>query len=153
MTVSATNTLRQIAEQTGNDPRGAMLRIIGDYSNFEVAPQKLLVMTYVRRSIRKITRDDGTTVDFQIGGDKTRAEDRFQGKVGLVLKIGPLAFVDDDVHKFGGFHAEVGDWVVFRPSDGLEFFHVADNGRDGVPCRLLSDTHVFGFTDDPEKVF
>lgn len=144
MTISASGKLREIAEQTGNDPRGAMLRIIGDFSDYDVGPQKLLVMTYIRPEKTR-------------GGiyrtDQSLAEDRFQGKVGLVLKVGPLAFEDDGIHRFGGFTVKEGDWVQFRPSDGTEFFHVTENGRDGVPCRLLSDTHILGKPQDPEKVF
>jgi len=144
MTVSSTSSLRQIAEESGSDPRGAILRIVGDVSGEKVAAQQLMVAVYIRPEKTK-------------GGiyrtDRSLQEDRFQGKVGLVLKVGSLAFVDDGVSKFGDFKIEPGEWVIFRPSDGLETFHVADNGRDGVPIRWLADTSIIGTTPDPERWF
>lgn len=144
MSVSASNTLRKIAEESGSDPRGALLRAMGDFSHLRVAAQQVLVVQYIRPEITK-------------GGiirvDKALAEDRFQGKVGLVLMVGALAFVDDAVSKFGGFKVMPGEWAIYRPSDGLENFHVAPNGRDGTPIRWLADTSILGATEDPERVY
>ena len=144
MTVSSVATLRQIAEESGSDPRGALLRVLGDFSHIEVAPRHVLVAGYVRPE-----RTRGGIIRV----DQTLAEDRFQGKTALVLKLGPLAFEDDSINKFGGFRAEPGEWIIFRTSDGWENFHVADNGRDGTPIRWLVDTSVVGKTSDPERIY
>jgi hypothetical protein len=45
------------------------------------------------------------------------------------------------------------DWVMYRPSDAIEFFFVDANGIDGTSVRLLDDTLVLAKIDDPEKVF
>jgi hypothetical protein len=142
--VTSTVTLRQIAEESGSDPRGAVLRAVGDISHLQVAAQQVVVAGFIRpeRTRGGIYRPD-----------KSLAEDRFQGKVGLVLKVGALAFVDDGVSKFGGFKVEPGEWAVFRTSDGWENFHVADNGRDGTPIRWLVDTSIVGKTTDPERIY
>jgi co-chaperonin GroES (HSP10) len=144
VSVSASATLRQIAEESGSDPRGAILRIIGDYTHLRVAAQQVLVAGYIRPE---------KTKGGIIRTDRAFGEDRFQGKVGLVLTVGSLAFVDDSVNKFGGFSLKPGDWAIFRPSDGLEMFHVADNGRDGVPIRWFADTSIVGSTLDPERIY
>lgn len=144
MTVSSVATLRQIAEESGSDPRGALLRAVGDFSGISVAAKHVLVAQYIRPE---------KTKGGIIRTDRSLGEDRFQGKVGLVLAVGPLAFEDDAVNKFGGFKVGPGDWAVFRPSDGLEMYHVADNGRDGTPIRWFVDTSIVGATDDPERIY
>lgn len=83
--------------------------------------------------------------------DRTKDEDRWQGKVGLVLKIGPTAFHDDAVNKFGGDSVKPGDWVLTRATDGYE---IQLGGRsDGIVCKLVSDTHIRAVVDDPDMVF
>jgi co-chaperonin GroES (HSP10) len=142
--VTSTVSLRQIAEESGSDPRGAVLRVVGDFSGLDIAAQRVLVAIYVRPEKTK-------------GGiyrpDENLAEDRFQAKVGLVLKVGSLAFVDDTVNKFGGFRVDPGEWAIFNPSDGLEMFKIADNGRDGTPIRWFADTSIVGKTDDPGRIY
>ena len=83
--------------------------------------------------------------------DQTKAEDRWQGKVGLVLAMGPTCFVDDEINKFGGSRAEVGDWVVTRSVDGHEI--KLGNRSEGVICKIIRDTHVEMVVKDPDQVF
>ncbi len=83
--------------------------------------------------------------------DRSLAEDRFQGKVGLVIKKGPLAFVDDGVVKFGGFNVEIGEWVIYQPANGIEIF--IGDASGGTPCRWVEDTNILGVTDDPSIVW
>lgn len=144
MTVTSAKKLHDIAIASGSDPKGAILNAVGDISGFEPFHNLVLVGTYVRPE---------TTRGGIIRPDRNLAEDRFQGKVGLVLKVGPIAFNDDQVNKFGGVTVQEGDWVVYRASDGAEMFFVDDNGRDGTPCRLLEDVHIKARVNDPEMVF
>lgn len=78
---------------------------------------------------------------------KTIDEDRFQGKVGLVLKVGPQAFEfgpeEKDVVRAG-----VGEWVFFRSSDGWELAL-----GDGCPCRVIYDDNIIGVTSDPSTIW
>jgi len=143
MSVTSATTLRQIAEESQSDPRGACLRAVGDVSGLDPAPRHLLVVGYIRpeKTSGGIYRPD-TSIN----------EDRFQGKVGLVLKNGPLCFEDDVVNKFGGFKVEEGDWVLFRTSDGWENFAVDKKGR-GCPIRWLVDTSIIAKVDDPQRVY
>ena len=76
-----------------------------------------------------------------------RKEDEYQGKVGLVLKKGPLAFVDDDKTSFEGQDASIGDWVVFRSSDGWAL------NVNGILCRMLQDIQVRLTVPSPDTVF
>ena len=65
--------------------------------------------------------------------DNYRQEDIWQGKVGLILKMGPMPFDDADKQFFGDTMPKEGDWVVFRPSDGWPI----TIGKQ--PCRVLDD--------------
>lgn len=73
--------------------------------------------------------------------DKTRDEDKWQGKVGMVVKKGTLAFegLPDD--------AEVGDWLVYRISDGFPI------DINEVHCRIIEDKDLHGRVTDPTIIY
>jgi co-chaperonin GroES (HSP10) len=109
----------------------------GDLSEVEVMYNQILVGIWKRPERTK-------------GGiiltDNTRKEDDYQGKVCLVLKMGPAAFQDNDEMHFTQT-AKVGDWVVLRPGDGWQ---LKVNDR---PCRMLLDTSVKMIIPRPEMVY
>lgn len=149
MSVLATRKLAEIAQKigAGADPRKTLTDMIGEraIAEFEPAYDDVLIATYVRSNV--------TAGGIIIGGDKTRAEDRFQGKVGLVLKCGPLV----DSEKFPGpFTKPIkpGDWVMYRPSDANEFFFVdRKSSLDGVSARVIQQRLLIGRIQDPEAIF
>lgn len=120
------------------DPKGEMLKAIGDLRDIDVAGARVLVWPY----IRSIVRPSGLIA----GTDKTVKEDIFQGAVGYVLKTGPLAFKDDAVNTFAGFKAQVGDWVTFSPGEGKRV------QIKGVDCRLFEDSLIHMKVTDPDIV-
>ncbi len=74
-------------------------------------------------------------------------EDVWQGMVGLVIKKGPIAFVDDDHNKFGNIDLREGeDWVAFTPGDGRRI------QINGVDCRIIEDTQIMMRVQDPELI-
>lgn len=150
MSVTAVRTLAEIAERIGrgDDPKEAILASIDPQflADYEVFHNQVLIATYIR--------SDKSKGGIYLGGDRTRAEDRFQGSVGLVLKVGPGAFKDDRVNQFFGVSVKEGDWIHFRTSDAREFFFVDPRTRlDGTSVRLIEDVHVKGRIQDPESVF
>lgn len=78
---------------------------------------------------------------------KTRDENIYQGKVGLVVKKGPMAFKDTETLKFEGQDVAVGDWVVFRPSDGWPW----SIGKEEF--RLLRDVDIKARIAAPDSVW
>lgn len=74
-------------------------------------------------------------------------EDKWQGKVGLVLKKGPIAFKDDQRNTFNGQDVEVGDWVMYRVSDAPAI------RINEVHCRLVEDIHIRGTVQSPEIIW
>jgi hypothetical protein len=74
------------------DPREAILKRVGDLSGVDVFGSDMLVAIYKRPE---------KTKSGLILADSTRTEDVHQGKVGLVVKMGPFCYVDDDGNKLG----------------------------------------------------
>ncbi len=121
------------------DPKDKLRKEVGDISKVEIFNNQILIAVYIRPEKTK-------------GGifmtDNTRGEDKYQSKVGLVLKQGAAAFdVTADSPWFRDVEIEDGDWVVFRPSDGWQ---VTVNG---CLCRILEDTAVRGRIDNPDRVW
>ena len=86
--------------------------------------------------------------------DKGREEDRWQGKVGLVVKKGKIAFVDDDATKFHDENVEIGQWVWYRSSDGFDV-DLTPSGWSGdkIPCRVLEEAHIKGTLSEPDLIY
>lgn len=145
--------LRAIAQAANADPRKTLLDRVGDTLDYEVFHNLVLVVTYIKPS-KMMKGANGEDVEFHFT-DKTLAEDRFQGKVGMVAKLGPMAFKDDSHTQFGGLIVEPGDWVMYRPSDGIELFIRDRSGTDsdGLPCRLIEDTAIKGRISSPTLIY
>lgn len=79
--------------------------------------------------------------------DSVHDEALSQGKIGLVIKMGPLAFQDDEHIKFRGQKLEVGEWVQYDIMEGRQFT------VDRIHCRRLKDTQVVFAWDDPRLVY
>jgi co-chaperonin GroES (HSP10) len=120
------------------EPAKALWDSVGDVSKVEVFNNQLLVAVYIRPQKTK----SGIYLT-----DKTTDEDRYQSKVGLVLKKGPMAFDDNTGQWFKDVEIEVGDWIVFRPSDGWSIT------VNNVLCRMIDDTNIKGRVDNPDRVW
>ncbi|WP_421696920.1 hypothetical protein [Ancylobacter sp.] len=78
--------------------------------------------------------------------DRRREEDTYQGKVGLVLKVGPLAFTEDAHHQFGGVVPRENDWVIYRIGDTFPFV------LDEQQCRFVEDVAIKAIIQKPDVV-
>lgn len=106
-----------------------------------VMGNQVLVVTFIRPNQKQLA--GGGTIHF---ADKTLEEDKYQGKVGLVVQVGPIAFQDDKEYTFNGQSAGVGDWVVYRISDGMPL------AIRGVHCRLIRDSEVKMVISEPTAI-
>lgn len=120
------------------DPRQQLIENIGNLDGVNIFNNWILIAIY--------KRPEKTSGGIFLT-DNTRKEDEYQGKVGLVVKKGPLAFVDDDKTSFNGQNVEVGDWVAFRVSDGWSL------DVNGTMCRMLQDTQIRMTIPSPDVVF
>ncbi len=134
---NALGKLRELAEAEG-DPRKTILKAVGAIDDEIVFHEQVLVAIRPGSAYHPGTKILRTDRDLQ--------ETQFQGSVGLVLKVGPGAF--KDIERVGPFFygqsVGVGDWVLFRPSDGLQLYI-----RE-VPCRLFDDKNIKMKISQPE---
>jgi len=120
------------------DPKELLIKEVGDVNDIEVFNNQLLVAIYMRPQ---------KTKSGIILSDNTRDEDRYQGKVGLVLKKGETAFVDPTGKWFVNADVSVGDWVYVRVTDGWSV------NVHGVSCRMLEDTDIKGTLQYPDAIW
>ncbi len=111
---------------------------IGDLSQVEVMHNQILVGIWMRPE---------KTAGGIILTEKTVDEDKWQGKVGLVLKKGPMAFVSEGSTDFHDQNVNEGDWVIYRVSDGFSI------DINGTHCRLIEDIHIKGRVTDPAVIY
>jgi hypothetical protein len=132
------SALKKLADEV--DPKSELLERVGDLSGIEVAQNECLIATYMRPEMTA----GGIVLPHQ-----NLKEDQYQGKVGLVVKIGAACrFVRTD-EKTGvtfGVPIELHDWVVVRTSDTwpIELNPRTDNSdpREFVKCRLVYDDQI-----------
>jgi co-chaperonin GroES (HSP10) len=131
------STITKFAMAHEKDPADVIREEVGDLSKIDVFHNQILVGIY-----RRPEKTAGGIIITQRSAD----EEKFQGVVGLVLKVGPTAFKDDAHNQFCGQSVEPGQWLVYRTSDTHK---VAING---VTCRLLEDAHVKLRVAHPDQV-
>lgn len=140
--------INDVVENPAFDPEIAtkewVFAQLGDLADIELFFNDVLVCKHIRQKVAKGL----------IAAQITQTEDRWQGVVGLVLKLGPRAFVDDENTKFHGVKAEVGDWVLYRNSDGWDK-DIARLGpaSDPVQCRIIQDAHIRGRVKFPGRFY
>lgn len=120
------------------NPRDKLLEEVGDLSHIEIFNNQVLVAVYIRPQ---------KTASGIFLTDKTTEEDRYQSKVGLIIRKGGTAFVDYSGKWFHNVQVNMHDWVLFRPSDGWSIT------VNGVLCRIFDDINVRGRIDDPDRVW
>ncbi len=132
------NIAELTACKTPEEQKQRLIDMIGDVSVLQPLGGRVIVATYV-----------GT--DRSAGGiiynDDRKTAARYEGKVGLVLAIGPTAFRYDGAFPWEGPKPQVGDWIWYRASDAPERF------IRNVSCRTIEDNLIEGITTDPTAVF
>jgi len=119
------------------DPKNKLLDELGDLSEIELFHNQVLLAVYIR--------PQKTRAGLYLT-DKHTDEDRFQSKVGLLVKSGPQAF-EQDGNWFSGVDFKDHDWLVFRPSDGWSIT------VNGVLCRIFDDINIRGRVPHPDAVW
>lgn len=131
------------------DPKQAIINAVGDAID-KIHPRnnELLVGTYISSDvISTIKGVDGKVIEL-IKADMNKAEDVWQGNLGLVLKKGPMAFKDDerlDIY-WDGQDVEQYQWVLFRYSASWE------THLNGASVRFVQDRDIKAVIDDPNII-
>lgn len=119
------------------DPKLTILDALGDISNIEMFHNQVLLATYLRPT---------KTKSGLILTDSHVDEDKYQSKVGLLVKRGPKAFEQDGTW-FEGMEFHDHDWLIFRPSEGWSIT------VNNVLCRIFDDVNIKGRVQDPDSVY
>jgi co-chaperonin GroES (HSP10) len=77
--------------------------------------------------------------------EETQKRTQLATVCGYVLKLGPLAYHDQDKFPTGAWCAE-GDWVIFGRYAGSRI------NIDGGEIRILNDDEIIGRVNDPEDI-
>lgn len=120
------------------DPAQKLIKELGDISDIEIFNNQILVAVYLRPEKTK------TGIYMP---DKHREEDKYQSKVGLVIKKGPSAFIDTGDNWFKEIEINLNDWIMYRATDGWSIT------VNNVLCRMLDDTAVRGRIPHPDAVW
>jgi len=127
MPVVNANKIQAISQSA--DPKAGIIKAVGDLSEAVVLYDLVLVGTYIRPE---------KTVGGIIRPLENVQEDQFQGKSGLVLKLG-----QDIKNPAVG----VGDWVAYSIKDGMGLT------VNGTPCRLVPHDRIRMIIPNPDMVF
>ena len=136
MGVISASKIEQISQ--AKDKRQGILDALGDISGAEVLTDLVLVGTYIR--------DEKRASGLILPQDHLK-EDEFQGKVGLVVQRGPLAYGEWEDETDRGRNAQIGTWVVFAIKDTWPL------QINGVACRVLPYEKIRMRVSDPKMVF
>lgn len=116
----------------------------------EVMGEDILLGVYDREAYKGDLKSSGGII---IPGKKLE-EDKYQGLACLILKMGPLAFVEDETHKYGPSKPKVGDWVAVRKSEGFSFVvGLSSKMEENQQCRLMNERGVRLIISDPDSVW
>lgn len=133
------NALKKPAPEP--DEKQLILDKLGDLSQVQIAQNELLLAIFVRPD----TNPGGVIALTQ----KTRKEDTYQGKVGLVVKIGAACRFERKNETTGviyGIDIRLHDWIVVRPSDtwAMDVSGLTDayDPEKAVTCRLVFDDQI-----------
>ena len=120
------------------DQKQAIINAVGDLAGIDIFSDLVLLGTYIRpeKTSGGIIRPKDNVV-----------EDEHQGKVGLVLKKGPIAYGDWEDDTSLGQNAALHTWVVYQAANTWKF------QLNGVACSIVPYDRLRFRTDDPMKVF
>lgn len=119
------------------DPAEKLLKELGDISQLELFHTQVLCAIYVAPE---------KTAGGIIRPQSNIEEDIHQGKIGLVVKLGPQAFESSGQWSWPA-DIGLGDWVFYKVSDGWACT------INKVKCRILDDVDVRGRVDHPDRVW
>lgn len=114
----ATKTIPALHKQ---DPKTVINDAIKDHlPKVEPTGHDVLVCVYERPTGIKMIDPLGREVEFDMSATSRNREDKFQGIVGLLVKIGPLA-AEHGLYFNGGELPPIGSWVACPANAGVSF--------------------------------
>jgi len=123
----------------GEDPKQAVFNALGDVlKSFEI----MYTNTVLLVTAPIMAKSKGGV----LYADTTKKETRFQGKVGLVVMLGEIAFDDPKYWPNEGSRPKVGDWVFYYNADTIEC------KINDISCRYIKDNLIIGKVSTPDAI-
>lgn len=116
----------EIAKYDGVDPRG----------------YQLLIRVYVPKKITQI----GSLLLPDESITKLNQDAKFTNLTGLVLKIAPGVYKDQERYQYTGPYCEIGEWIQFPRASGHSFAH------NGLTSIYMTEDYVLGKVKDPRTI-
>jgi co-chaperonin GroES (HSP10) len=138
-TMASVEPAKVIEYTEGEDPKEAVLRELGDALDSFTSMYSNTVLLVTAPTMAK-------SKGGIIFSDKTKGEERFQGKVGLIVMIGEVAFNDPEIWPDETTCPVVGDWVFYRNADTHEC------KINGISCRFIKDHLIIGKVSTPDAI-
>ena len=144
-----THTVGHLDDEVGHFAENAasIRSAIGErlLSLVDVKMNQILIAIWQRPTERRL--GNGATLYIPEKSDMI-AEQTYQGKTGLVLKLGPRAYESDDAVIYeDADKVSVGDWVVFRKGEGMAL------RLHGVDCLLTTERGIKMRVPRPDEVY
>lgn len=136
--MSANSAISKLQKHDTNSLKKDIIDEIGDISGIKLIGAQVLVGTFER---------PGKTAGGVLIPDSAKKEDQYQGKVGLVIALGPKAFDRDWQKAFGDSVPKIGDWVSFS------VYESKMQNVNGKPCRMMRDDVIRSIVEHPELVY
>lgn len=120
-----------------DDLKKSIIEAAGDLDGFDLIGNQVLVGIYIKDKVGSI-----------LLSDITKLEDQYQGKVGLILGVGQMAF-DREWQKMYGDRVvpKVGDFVTFK------IFETWQQKVNSYACRQMDDSVVKARVRNPNMVY
>lgn len=139
--------IKNIDEVFKDDPQIDFLNYsleeeIAKYDGVEPVGYQLLIRVYVPKKITKI----GNLLLPDESIDKLSQDAKFTNLTGLVVKIAPGVYKDQDRYMYTGPYCQIGDWVQFPRASGHSFAH------NGLTSIYMTEDYVLGKVKDPRTI-
>jgi len=132
-----------LAEEYAHDARAFLLeRCAAAVANMTLTRSLVMCATYYLPAFETLPNGQRW-----YRAETSQDEALWQGKVGLLIAMGPMAFVDTGNIQFGGFKPQIGDWLQWDIHDARQCT------LNRVHCRWMQDTQIIARVIDPKLVY
>ena len=115
---------------------------IAKYDGVDPVGYQLLIRVYVPKKIKQL----GNILLPDESINKLNQDAKFTNLTGLVVKIAPGVYKDQERYKYTGPYCQVGDWVQFARASGHSFAH------NGFTSIYMIEDYVLGKVKDPRTI-
>lgn len=115
---------------------------IAKYDWVEPVGYQLLIRVYVPKKIKQI----GSLLLPEESISKLNQDAKLTNLTGLVVKIAPGVYKDQERYQYTGPYCQVGDWVQFARASGHSFAH------NGLTSIYMIEDYILGKVKDPRTI-